>query len=243
MVTPLPKRAVFFCAMNSFVVYITTFDSFNTSSSMKLYNSTDIQNLEKHFRTNLINSIPGYKPLQLLGTVSEAGVTNLSLVNSVFHLGANPPLLGIVLRPQRTENDTLENIKQTGVYTLNNILPAWYKQAHQTSATYPSGVSEFEECGIEADHVGDFQAPFVKLSTIKIGLKLREIVDMTINGTTIVVGEIIHLILEDALTGTDGFVDHIQAETVTVAGLDSYYTAQPLARLAYAKPGKKVEII
>jgi flavin reductase (DIM6/NTAB) family NADH-FMN oxidoreductase RutF len=210
---------------------------------MKLYNSIDIQNLEKHFRTNLINSIPGYKPLQLLGTVNMAGVTNLSLINSVFHLGANPPLVGIVLRPQRAENDTLDNIKQTGEYTLNNVLPAWYKQAHQASATYPSGVSEFEMCAFEANYVENFKAPFVKQSTIKIGLELREIIDMAINRTTIVVGEIVHIALDDTLPDDDGFVDPIKAGSVTVVGLDSYYTAQPLARLAYAKPGKNIEVV
>ena len=210
---------------------------------MKLYNGTDILNMERHFRTALINTIPGYKSLNLMGTINEAGITNLSLINSVFHLGANPPLLGLVLRPQRAENDTLANIKQTGVYTLNNVLPAWYEQAHQASATYPSGVSEFAECGFEAYYIPDFKAPFVKQSTIKIGLQLREIMDMKINGTTIIVGEIVHLALEDALVENDGFVDHIKAQSVTVAGLDSYYTAQPLARLAYAKPGKEVEFI
>jgi len=210
---------------------------------MRVYNSIDIQNLEKRFRTNLINSIPGYKPLQLLGTINEAGITNLSLVNSVFHLGANPPLLGVVLRPQRSENDTLANIKKTGEYTLNNVLPAWYKQAHQASATYPSGVSEFDQCGFEEYYIDSFNAPFVNQSTFKIGLKLREVIDMAINGTTIIVGEIIHLELTDDIIGDDGFADPLKAETVTVAGLDSYYTAQPLGRLAYAKPGKEVKII
>jgi flavin reductase (DIM6/NTAB) family NADH-FMN oxidoreductase RutF len=207
---------------------------------MKIYNSTDFSSMEKQFRTNLINSIPGYKPLQLLGTVSAAGVTNLSLINSVFHLGANPPLLGVVMRPQRPENDTLNNIQQSGEFTLNNVLPGWYKQAHQASATFSSGISEFEECGFEAEFITEFKAPFVKQSTIKMGLKLREMMPMLINGTTIIVGEIIHIALDDEIAKDDGFVDHLRAETVTVAGLDSYYTAQPFARLAYAKPGKEV---
>lgn len=210
---------------------------------MKEFTSTTIQDMEKHFRTTLINSIPGYKPLQLMGTVSEAGITNLSLINSVFHLGANPPLLGLVIRPRREENNTLANIKQTGEYTLNNVVTDWYKQAHQASATYPLGVSEFEACGFEADYLDGFKAPFVKQSTIKIGLKLREIIEMAINGTTIVVGEIVHILADEQLIGNDGFVNHKQADTVTVIGLDSYYTTQPLERLAYAKPGKEVEII
>lgn len=35
----------------------------------------------------------------------------------------------------------------------------------------------------------------------------------------------------------DGQVAHHLADGVAVVGLDAYYTAQPLQRLAYARPG------
>jgi flavin reductase (DIM6/NTAB) family NADH-FMN oxidoreductase RutF len=199
--------------------------------------SEQILALEKQYRICLINSLVGYKSLNLLGTVSEAGVTNLCLVSSAFHLGANPPLVGLVMRPGREHNDTLRNIQATGQYTLNNVLPDWYKQAHQTSASYPSGVSEFETCGFDAKYVSGFQAPFVGQSTVRIGLKLRETIPMEINRTTIVIGEIIEIMIDDVLIGEDGTVDHVEAKTLTVAGLDAYFLPQAIGRLAYAKPG------
>ncbi|MFD1256618.1 flavin reductase family protein [Mucilaginibacter terrae] len=108
--------------------------------------SEDIRELEKNYRTNLINSLTGYRALNLLGTTGNNGITNLCIISSVFHLGANPPLVGMVIRPEREHNDTLNNIRATGQYSLNNVLPEWYMQAHQTSASYPSGVSEFDTC-------------------------------------------------------------------------------------------------
>ena len=104
--------------------------------------SEQIYELEKNYRTSLINSLIGYRALNLLGTASNDGITNLCIISSAFHLGANPPLIGMVIRSQREHNDTLRNIKSTGQYTLNNVLPEWYMQAHQTSASYPSGVSD-----------------------------------------------------------------------------------------------------
>ena len=199
--------------------------------------SGQIQEFEKEYRRGLINSIVGYKALHLLGTANNAGTTNLCVISSAFHLGANPPLLGIVIRPERKHNDTLTNIRETGQYTLNNVLPAWYKQAHQTSASYPSGVSEFEACGFDPLYVDGFAAPFVAQSTIRIGLELREVIDMKINGTTILIGEIVQIVVEDDLILADGTVDHTKAETMTVAGLDSYFLPQARSRLAYAKPG------
>jgi flavin reductase (DIM6/NTAB) family NADH-FMN oxidoreductase RutF len=202
-----------------------------------MINSKDISEMEKSYRTNLINSLNGYKSLHLLGTVSEFGVTNLCIVSSVFHMGSNPPLFGMIIRPEREHNDTLKNIKSAKQYTLNNVLPEWYKQAHQTSASYPAGESEFEACGFESSYAEGFKAPFVTLSSVKLGLVLRQLTPMDINGTTLVIGEVVHIYAGQELIAPDGFLDHYLAGTVTSTGLDSYYQTQPLGRLSYAKPG------
>jgi flavin reductase (DIM6/NTAB) family NADH-FMN oxidoreductase RutF len=119
---------------------------------------------------------------------------------------------------------------------LNNVLPEWYKAAHQTSASYPSGVSEFSACGFTEQYVSEFRAPFVNESSVKIGLELVELMDVKLNGTTIVIGRISHLITEQSLLEKDGTVDHARAKTMTVAGLDGYFLPQFLERLPYAKP-------
>lgn len=199
--------------------------------------SDQINQLEKQYRISLINSLVGYKSLNLLGTISKEGITNLCIISSAFHLGANPPLLGLVIRPERAHNDTLTNIKSTGQYTLNNVLPEWYMQAHQTSASYAAGISEFDTCGFQKLYADGFKAPFVKQSNIRIGLELREIIDVELNGTTILIGEIVQILADDAMITEDGTVDHIKAKTMTVAGLDTYFLQQPIGRLAYAKPG------
>lgn len=129
--------------------------------------SEQIHELEKRYRISLINSLIGFRSLNLLGTISNNGISNLCIISSAFHLGANPPLIGLVIRPEREHNDTLRNIKSTRQYTLNNVLPDWYMQAHQTSASYPSGVSEFDTCGFHKQYVRDFKAPFVGESNVR----------------------------------------------------------------------------
>lgn len=204
---------------------------------MVSFTGNQISEMEKHYRISLINGLAGYKSLNLLGTVNTDEDTNLCIISSAFHLGANPPLIGLIIRPEREHNDTLKNIKSVGQYTLNNVLPDWYEKAHQTSASYPSGVSEFEVCGFKKVYADGFEAPFVAESTIRIGLELREIIDMKINGTTLVIGEVVRILADDALIGEDGTIDHVKAKTMTVAGLDSYFLPQPVGQLPYAKPG------
>ena len=199
------------------------------------FNQSHISAMEKRYRTTFINSLPGYKSLHILGTANQDGISNLGLFNSIFHIGANPPLLGMVFRPDSNDHDSLENIIQTKEYTLNNVLPEWFTQAHQTSARFPSGVSEFEPCGFKEFYLEPFKAPFVAQSSIKIGMELREIIDVSLNNTKILIGEIVHVLMDDGIVAGDGYVDHLKAGTVTVAGLDSYFTTEHLGRLDYAK--------
>lgn len=199
------------------------------------FSQSHISAMDKRYRTTFINSLPGYKSLHMLGTVNKEGISNLGLFNSIFHVGANPPFLGIVFRPDSNDHDSLANIKQTKEYTLNNVLPEWFEQAHQTSARFPSGLSEFEPCGFKEFYLDSFKAPFVAQSSIKIGLELREIIDISLNNTKIIIGEIIHVVMDDGIVGSDGYVDHLKAGTVTVTGLDSYFTTEHLGRLNYAK--------
>ncbi len=202
------------------------------------FTKNDLQALEKPYLTNLINSLPGYKCLQMVGTANHLGITNLGLFSSIFHVGANPALLGFVFRPDAPAHNTLANIKETGQYTFNNVLPTWFTQAHQTSARFANGVSEFEPCGFDKYYIDGFKAPFVKQASIKIGLEKREIINLAINNTTIVIGEITQILLANQLIESDGYVNHVKAGTVTVAGLDSYFLPENLARLTYAKVGE-----
>ena len=204
---------------------------------MRIFTSKELIEQEKPYRTNFINSLSGFKSLQLLGTKNQDGETNLAIFNSIFHVGANPPYIGLVVRPDGPEHDTLKNILGQEYYTLNNVKEEFYQQAHQTSARYVSGESEFKTCDFEEEYIAGFPVPFVKESSIQIGLKLKEVIPVKANGTTIVIGEIVLIRIDKKYLLDDGMVDLEAAGSITVAGLDSYHRTQKIGRLSYAKPG------
>ncbi len=202
--------------------------------------SEDILSMDKHNRTHLINSLGGFKSVALVGTCNEQGHTNLAIFSSIFHLGANPPLIGLIFRPTPPERNTYNNILETGFYTLNHIHEGIYKQAHQTSARYDKTLSEFDQTGLNPVYKNNFIAPYVNESHIQIGLVFREKTDIAINNTTLIIGEIVHIYIpEDGLLH-DGFVDLEKANSLTCSGLDSYHKTIQLDRLSYAKPNEKV---
>lgn len=195
----------------------------------------DISNMEQRYRAAFINSLGGFKSLILVGTADAQGHTNLAVLNSLFHIGANPPLCGMIFRPDVADRHTLDNIRDTGWYTINHVTESIYEAAHQTSARYPKEVSEFKAVGLTEAWDSDHRAPFVKESQIKWLMQFREKHDLEINGTHLVIGEIMEVHIPDTCLQPDGFVDLESAGTLTCSGLDSYHKTQKLSRLSYAK--------
>lgn len=194
---------------------------------------SEFESLEKQYRTNLINSLSGFKSPLLVGSRDVEGNLNVAVFSSVFHLGANPALMGLISRPDSVPRDTLENIRATGEYTFNHLPEENYPQVHQTSARYARDESEFVACGLTPLLHEGFFAPFVAGSPLQIALALREIVPLAINGTHLLIGEVKGLWVDEARLGADGAIG--LDGTPAVVGLDAYYGATFLARLPYAK--------
>ena len=192
--------------------------------------------METRKRAAFMNSLSGFKSASLIGTIDTQNNTNLAIFSSVIHLGSNPALVGFINRPDSVDRHTFENILATNCFTINHINKSIYKQAHQTSARYPKDVSEFDATGLTTEYIKDFKAPFVKESHIKYGLEFIEKHELKINGTILVIGKVIEVILPESCLLSDGAIDIEMAETIAISGLDSYHATEKIARLSYAKP-------
>ena len=202
--------------------------------------SDDIEGLDDRYRAQLINSLSGFKSANLIGTCDDRKQTNLAIFSSVFHVGSHPPLLGMIVRPHSVARHTLENILQTGHYTINHVSEAFYKQAHQTSARYYEETSEFQATGLTPWWHDDFPVPFVEESPVQLGMSLREHQRLKVNDTVMVIGEVTVINIKHDIVRDDGYVDIEQSNIVTTSSLDTYHRTQMLAKLSYAKPDRKL---
>lgn len=211
---------------------------------MKLnFNSESIMSLDKNKRVQLINSLGGFKSVSLIGTSDLDGNENLAIFSSIFHIGANPPLIGLIFRPSPPERNTYNNIIDTGFYTINHINESIYRQAHQTSARYDQTESEFEITNLKPEYKDSFFAPYVAESNIQLGIEFKEQIIIPINNTTMIIGEITQVYIPENCLSEDGFVDIEKANTITCSGLDSYHKTVQLDRLSYAKPNQEITSI
>jgi flavin reductase (DIM6/NTAB) family NADH-FMN oxidoreductase RutF len=205
---------------------------------MAFFNFDDIQNLEKIYKINLINSCSGFKSANLLGSISEEGISNVAVFSSVTHLGSKPPTLGFILRPTTVPRDTYKNIKDSGVFTINHIHQDIIEDAHHTSAKYPKEVSEFDMTGLEEEFKGNFKAPFVKGAPVQMSMKFIEEVYVPSNDVMLIVSQIQELYIDDALLQEDGLINLSKGNIAAINGLDTYAIPEFNKQLSYQRPKK-----
>jgi flavin reductase (DIM6/NTAB) family NADH-FMN oxidoreductase RutF len=204
------------------------------------YSKEDIQKLDKRFRANFVNSLSGFKSLNLVGT-TDGETYNLSIFNSVFHLGADPALLGMISRPNSVKRDTIEIIRRTGFYTLNAVCEEIYMKAHHTSARIEG--SEFNHCSLKHEIKKNFTAPFVEESSLKIAMKFIREIPIIENNTIMIIGEIQEVYFDEVAIDKSGYLHLEKLNILTGVSLEGYYKPELLSRLKYAKADKEIEKI
>ena len=203
---------------------------------MEIKSSKEIQDMERVKRLNLINSITGISPANLVGTISNDLTENLSIFSSVIHIGSNPPLIGFILRPtENNRRDTYENIIETNKFTINHINSDMIQKSHYTSAKFKKNKSEFKKCQLTPEYLNSFQAPYVKESYVKIGLNLEDIHLIKSNGCRLIIGCIEHIYVPDNAIHKNGNIQLELLNSVGVSGLNTYYSLNKIAEYPYAR--------
>ena len=203
---------------------------------MKRFGFDEIDKMDYLYRINLFNSCSGFKSANLLGTKSNNGKTNVAVFSSVTHLGSNPPLLGFFLRPTTVARNTYENLKETGLFTVNHIHESIIKDAHHTSAKYDQHISEFDMTELVEEYKNGFYAPFVENCPVQIGLKYVDEYPIKANNTILVVGQITELYIDNSILKSDGYIDLAEANVAAINGLDGYTIPVLKDRLEYQRP-------
>lgn len=215
----------------------------------RFWTAGDLASMAGPFRAMLMNSVTGFKPANVVGTTSAAGVPNLAIFSSVVHLGSDPPLVGLVFRPPVARDrgsHSWHNLRETEQFTLSHVGVGWYERAHATSARWPDGVSEFEAVGLTPwwpPGMPDFRAPAVAEAAIRMGLRWEDSWEVPANGCRFVVGRVEWLVVPEAQIAADGAMDLVGAGTAAVSGLDGYHRVERLARCSYARPHQPVEVV
>jgi len=203
---------------------------------MIYFSKKEIDEMDKIYRLNLINSCTGYKSSNLIGTKSKNGINNLAIFSSVIHLGSNPAILGFAMRPATAPRDTYKNIKFNKEFTVNHIHFSQIEDAHHTSAKYSSEISEFDKTNLIKEYKKGIQSPFVKNSPVQLGCKYLNEYNIKENGTLLIIASIDHIYINNEMLMSDGMIQLDKGGVTAINGLDAYTLPKFLNRFSYSRP-------
>jgi flavin reductase (DIM6/NTAB) family NADH-FMN oxidoreductase RutF len=177
------------------------------------------------------------RPIAWTGTRSADGVDNLAPFSYFMGVSSKPPALAIsVARAGRERlKDTARNILETRVFTVSLVSRAQLQVMVDTSASWPSEVSEFEANGIELVEGKHVPAPWPAVARVAMECRLMHAIDM--GSTHLLVGEILAFHVDKSVLreGMDGnpLVDAHALDPVARLGAQDY---TDLGTIALARP-------
>ena len=183
-------------------------------------NRKQILDLDKRYRTALINSLSGVRTA-FIGITGEHEQWNATTLSNITHVGAHPPQLSVLFRPPSTNSHTLKNYRNFGIMTL--ICMPFHKCdiVHEVSVNAPKDVFELELLDEPVQNFEGWRHPIPKDFIYAIEVEYVE--EFTLNNQCIyTVGSINQLRWSEKLQINEQGQVFFQESPVLAIGLQHY---------------------
>ena len=163
----------------------------------------DMANISYRDSHEVLASVIAPRPIAFVSTVSDNGVFNLAPFSFFAPLCTKPALLGFNVSSKRDgqKKDTIRNIESTREFVINVVDEPLAESMNQTSANFPSNVSEFTEVGLTPVKADLVKAPLVAESPINMECRLVQILEFGEAPRTagFIIGEVLQVHVKDEL--------------------------------------------
>ncbi len=190
------------------------------------------------------------RPIAWVSTLGDNGHVNLAPFSYFNAVASDPPILTIAIATRRdgTDKDTLRLMKETGVFCVHLVEEHDLGRMNDTSAELPPDVSE-------ATHYGVATTPCAAIAGVRIaGCRVAwecKVLDVHVYGrhgqVSLVVGEVVHVYIDDSLLDDIGRPDPARVQAVSRMGGVNYATLgkrvglpRPEIERPDAKPAEKI---
>ncbi len=159
------------------------------------------------------------RPIGWISSLSSDGLANLAPYSFFNAVGGMPPM---VMFASEGIKDSVRNAADTGEFVCNYVSKHLESEMNATSVAAPSGISEFEYCGIAPASCHVVAAPRVANACAALECKVTSIIE-TVDvegvktGAVVVMGQVMGVHLDEAVL-RDGRFDISLADPVTRLG-------------------------
>ena len=169
------------------------------------------------------------RPIGWISTVDAQGIPNLAPFSYFNLVSTAPPVVMFAVNAafDRTEKDTVANVKQNGEFVYNLATVPLLQQMVKSSAPEPHGVDEFDVVGLEKAPSVKVRPPRVLQTPVAFECKVMQIVELTPQSpgeTTshVVFGRVVGVHIAEGFLQPNGRFDTIKAQPVSRLGGTQY---------------------
>lgn len=142
------------------------------------------------------------RPIGWIGSKNAAGIANLAPFSFFNAVAASPPtVIFSPLGQPVKKKDTLANVRETGVFTVNIVSYSLVEAMNATAATVEADVDEFELANLTAVPGRVVDAPYVDEVLAHLECRVTQIVEVGGEplGGSVVFGEVLAFEVDDSL--------------------------------------------
>lgn len=169
------------------------------------------------------------RPIAWVSTRSAEGIDNLAPYALFTVASLYPPVLAVVQTnpPNRTEKDTLTNLRATGECVVNLAHAKLMPQVAASAAELPPEVSEFDACDIQRIASQQVQASGVAQAQVRYECRLRDVIVVTegVKGGRMMLLDVVGISVDDTVM-RDGKIAADLLHTVGKLGADYFCDTQ-----------------
>ena len=167
------------------------------------------------------------RPIAWVGSRSAEGVNNLAPFSFFNVVSVDPPMVMFCpIGQPDMRKDTLSNVRDTGVYTINIVSEGIAEQMNITSGSVPPEVDEFELAGLTATKGVMVAAPRVEEAPVSLECELVEV--LPIGNGRMVIGEVKAFHVDEEIFDGDWIVSSRIEAVGRMAGSEYARTTDPL---------------
>tara|TARA_Y100001960_G_C14713589_1_gene848377 strand:+ start:373 stop:1218 length:846 start_codon:yes stop_codon:yes gene_type:complete len=180
------------------------------------------------------------RPIALVGSLDENGISNLAPFSFFNAFGANPPIIGFSpALSGRTglPKDTLLNIKETKEFTVSIINSSIVEQISLSSCEFDKNIDEFVKTGLTKYKSENIGAYGVQESNFIMECKLHDIISLGENpgSGNLILGEVLQFHINKSILTDTNQVDPYKLDPIARNG-GSWYTEAKKGLFELKKP-------
>lgn len=186
----------------------------------------DFDTLSEKDRYRLLVSFVAPRPIALVSTVDEQGISNAAPMSFFNVFSHDPPIviLGIQTRMNGKPKDTVVNIRRSGEFVVHMVDMTIARQMILTGMDLPNEIDEIEFARLTAAPSVKVAAPRITESPCAMECRVSQIIDY--ERRVIVLGEVIQMFVrDDCLDAQKHYVRPDVYQPIARMHADNYVTS------------------